>query len=271
MRNTISFYLLQAALLFLLTSCVTTRQTNYMQPTKDFVQAYKDTVPYKDYRLKTGDRLYIQVYSIDEKTNVLFNGARNTSQMMVGNTGTNDNLDLYTYTIQLNGCIRMPVVGEINIEGKTLREAKETIEDIITPTVTNDTNPEIPVCSVDLRMLGRYFNIIGAGKSGRFAFPREKVNIYQAIAMSGDFGFYANKSKIKVIRETSHGTEIKVFDARSVDIMHSEFYYLEPNDVIILEPLNQKFFGVTTFWTALSTVVATYSFGVIIYKSFFNN
>lgn len=245
-----------------LTSCVTTRQINYMQAPKNFVQAYKDTILYKDYQLKAGDKLYIQVYSSDEKTNVLFNGTKNSSQQLITtNSSSGDNLDLYTYTIQPNGSVKLPIIGEVIIKAKTLREAKEAIEDAISPILATS--------SVDIRMLGRFFNIIGAGKSGRFPFPREKINIFQAIAMSGDFGFYADRSKIKIIRETLTGTEIKVFDARSEDIIHSEYYYLEPNDVIILEPLKQQFFGVSTLWTTISTIVATYSFGVIIYKSFF--
>ena len=86
--------------------------------------------------------------------------------------------------------------------------------------------------------------------------------------MIGDFSYYTDRSTIKILRETNKGNQIKVFDARSVDIMHSEFYYLEPNDVIFLQPMKSQFFGVSTFWTALSTVVTTYSFGVIIYKTF---
>ena len=128
--------------------------------------------------------------------------------------------------------------------------------------------PILKINSVDVRMVGRYFSIVGSGKSGRFAFPREKVNIFQALAMIGDFSYYTDRSTIKILRETNKGNQIKVFDARSVDIMHSEFYYLEPNDVIFLQPMKSQFFGVSTFWTALSTVVTTYSFGVIIYKTF---
>lgn len=269
MRKSLFKILFILSLALELTSCVTTHQTNYMQPPKDFVQAYKDSVTYKDYLLKIGDKLYIQVYSGDEKTNVLFNGTKNTSQQMISSSSSSsDNIDLYTHTIQPNGSIKLPIVGELIIQGKTLREAKIVIEDAINPIIENAGSPLTTSCSVDIRMIGRYFNIIGAGKSGRFPFPREKVNIFQAIAMSGDFGFYANRSKIKIIRETGTGTEIKVFDARSQDIIHSEYYYLEPNDVIVLEPLKQQFFGVSTFWAALSTVVATYSFGLIIYKSF---
>jgi len=245
-----------------LSSCITTRQTNYLQEPKNFIPAYNDSVNYQDYLLKENDRLFIQVYSLDDKTNSLFNTNTNNNSQIISNTGNNSNLDLYTYAIQANGCIKFPLVGDILLAGKTIREAKGIIEEAIMPI--------LPVNSVDVRMVGRTFSIIGAGKSGKFTFPREKVNIYQAIAMAGDFGFYVDRSKIKILRETKDGTVIKTFDVRSIDIINSEYYYLEPNDVIFIQPMREQFFRVNSFWTAISTLVTTYSFGVIIYNTFFN-
>jgi polysaccharide biosynthesis/export protein len=249
------------ALTLQLTSCITTHQINYLQPAKNFIPAYNDTVSYRDYRLKEGDRLFVQVYSMDEKTNVLFNGAGNSSAQMMAGSGSNDNLDLITYVVQANGSIQFPLVGEVKLMGKTIREAKEILEEAI--------KPILKVNSVDVRMVSRSFSIIGAGKSGRFPFPREKVNVYQALALAGDLGFYADRSKVKILRVTEKGNEIKTFDIRSKDIINSEFYYLEPDDVIFLQPMTQQFFGVSSFWSAVSTIVTSYSFGVIVYKSFF--
>ena len=239
-------------------ACITTKETNYMQTTKNFIPSYKDAGGYQDYRLREGDKLFIQVYSIDEKTNILFNGSTSSSQMQ---SAGGDGNDLYTYTVDHNGQIKLPLIGDVLLQGKTIREAKVYLENAI--------RPILKVNSVDVRMVGRYFSIVGSGKSGRFAFPREKINIYQALAMIGDFSFYTDRSSVKILRETDKGTQIKIFDARSIDIMHSEFYYLEPNDVIFLQPMKSQFFGVTTFWTALSTIVTTYSFAVIISKTFF--
>lgn len=264
MHKAIMKFLFILSLAFQLTSCITTHHINYLQPTKNFIPAYKDTVSYTDYRLRVGDKLYIQVYSTDEKTNALFNGNRNSSmQMMSGSSSSSgEMMDLYTNLIHSNGTIKLPLVGEVYVQGLSLREAKGAIEEAIKPILTLN--------SVDVRIMGQYFSIIGAGKSGRFPITREKVNIFQAIAMAGDVGFYADRSKIKILRETENGgTQIKVFDIRSVDIIHSEYYYIEPNDVLFLQPLKEQFFGVSTFWTAISTIITTYSFGVIIYKSFF--
>ncbi len=264
MHKAIMKILFIMSLAFQLTSCITTHHINYLQPTKNFIPAYKDTVSYTDYRLRIGDKLYVQVYSTDDKTNALFNGNRSSTMSMMSNssTGSGEMMDLYTNLIHPNGCIKLPLVGDVQVQGLTLREAKREIEEAI--------KPILKLNSVDVRIMGQYFSIIGAGKSGRFPITREKVNIFQAIAMAGDLGFYVDRSKIKILRETENGgSVIKVFDIRSVDVIHSEYYYLEPDDVIFLQPMKEQFFGVSTFWTAISTAITTYSFGVIIYKTFF--
>ena len=261
MQKTLVQLILFIVLILQLTSCITTHQINYLQPTKNFIPAYKDTFSYRDYRLKEGDRLFVQVYSLDEKTNVLFNGSGSSSSQTMSGSGSSENLDLYTYAVLPNGSIDFPIIGEVVVKGKTIRETKVILENAI--------KPVLKINSVDVRMIGRSFSIIGSGKSGRFPFPREKVNIYQALALAGDFGFYADRSRIRILRITDKGNQIKTFDARSIDIINSEFYYLEPDDVIFLQPMKEQFFGVSTFWMAVSTIVTTYSFGVIIYKTFF--
>ncbi len=241
-----------------LTSCITTHQLNYLQSPKNHVPAYKDTISYQDYRLKEGDRLYIQVYSTDDKTNTLFNGSGNTGMQMM--SGSTENLDLYTYLVKSDGNIKFPLIGNVSVKNKTLRETKKILEEAI--------KPILKLNSVDVRMVSRTFSIIGSGKSGKFPFPKEKVNIYQALAMAGDLSYYADRSKVRILRVTEKGNQIKSFDLRSANIINSEFYYLEPDDVIFLQPMSKQFFGVSTFWVALSTLITTYSLGYFIYKSF---
>ena len=259
MRKTLIQLLFFMMLALQLTSCITTHQLNYLQSPKNSIAVYQDTISYLDYRLKEGDRLYIQVYSTDDKTNTLFNGSGSTVMQMA--SGSTDNLDLYTYLVKSDGNIKFPLIGYIYVKGKTLRETKEVLEEAI--------KPILKLNSVDVRMVGRTFSIIGSGKSGRFSFPKEKVNIYQALALAGDLSYYADRSKVRILRVTENGNQIKSFDLRSADIINSEFYYLEPDDVIFLQPMNQQFFGVSTFWAALATLITSYSLGYFIYKSFF--
>jgi Periplasmic protein involved in polysaccharide export len=259
MRKPLIQLMFFALLAIQITSCITTHQLNYLQSSKNNHKAYKDTVSYQDYKLKEGDRLYIQVYSTDDKTNTLFNGSGNTGMQMMSGSSS-ENIDLYTYLVKPDGNIKFPLVGDVNVKGKTLRETKEILQESIKPVLTLN--------SVDVRMVSRTFSIIGSGKSGKFPFPKEKVNIFQALAMAGDLSYYADRSKVRILRVTEKGNQIKSFDLRNANIINSEFYYLEPDDVIFLQPMSKQFFGVSTFWAALSTLITTYSLGYFIYKSF---
>ena len=50
-----------------MSSCVTARKVNYMQEPDKYIPSYADTLSYEDYVLRIGDRLYVYVYSTDEK------------------------------------------------------------------------------------------------------------------------------------------------------------------------------------------------------------
>lgn len=247
-------------LIIKLTSCITTRQTNYLQTPTASKAKFKDSVNYMDYKLKEGDRLYIQVYSTDAKTSALFNGSTNGGtgmQQLSMNAGNGGYSDLYTYLVEPDGSIQFPIVGKIMVMGKTLREAKYEVQNAI--------KPILKLNSVDVRLTSKTFSIIGAGKAGRFPIPREKINIYEALAIAGDFGTFADRSKVRILRQTANGAKITSFDIRNQNIINSEYYYIEPDDIIFLQPLDSKFFGITSLWMGLSTILTTISFGAGIY------
>ena len=90
--------------------------------------------------------------------------------------------------------------------------------------------------------------------------PKEKINIFQALALSGDLTTYADRKHIKIIRQTENGeTKIHNIDVRNKNIINSEFYYIQPNDVIYVPYLTEKSFGITHFTGILSTTLSTIS------------
>ncbi|HOH71383.1 MAG TPA: hypothetical protein PK552_04945, partial [Paludibacteraceae bacterium] len=108
-------------------------------------------------------------------------------------------------------------------------------------------------------------SVIGEAGSGRYQIPKEKLNIFQALAMSGDMSTYSDRKKIQLIRQTEQGTVVKTFDLRSKSIINSEYYYSQPNDVIYVPFDGARYFGVTHFTGILSLVISTLSFGLMIY------
>jgi len=228
-----------------------------MQSPDNIIPTYKEGIAYNDYLLSTGDKVFVRVYSTQEETNTIFNGP--TNQLMTMNIdGSDPTLDLYAYTVQPNGSILFPMIGEVSVIGKTVREATAALEQAITPLYK--------FSSVEMRLISRYYSVIGAGMSGRYPILREKINIFQALALAGDIGSFGDRSKIRILRETEKGTIIQTFDIRSEDIIHSEYYYIQPNDVIYIQTLDEKFFSILNFPSLLATLISTFSMGAFIYK-----
>ena len=119
--------------------------------------------------------------------------------------------------------------------------------------------------SVEVNIVRRSFSVISDHGSGTFSLTKEKVTIFEALAMAGDIGDFGDRSKVRIVREIEGQTQVKVFDVRSEDIVNSEFYYIEPNDVIYIQRIKGQSFGVNSVTTTISVAATTLAFGGFIY------
>ncbi len=232
---------------------------------KHKIPSYADTLSYEDYQVRVGDRMYIYVYSIDERVSQMFNSSGhgiNASQMRQNNMG--GSYDLYTYLVLEDGTIDYPMVGKVPVRGKTTREIKLLLEKELAGYIASSYT-EYQVVSVEVNIVRRSFSVISDHGSGTFTIQKEKVTIYEALAMAGDIGDFGDRSQVRIIRETEGKTQIKVFDIRSKDIINSEFYYIEPNDVIYIQRIKGQSFGINSVTTTISVAATTLAFGGFVY------
>ena len=246
-------------------SCVTARKVNYMQEPNKQIPTYADTLSFEDYQLRIGDRLYVYVYSLNEEVQKMYNyGGSNASQMrqQMNNGGMYGSYDLYTYLIDGDGNMDFPTIGKVHVQGLTTREVKHKLEEELS-TLLQDL-PGYSTVSVEVNIVNRSFSIIGA-QSGRYIINKEKMTIFEALAMAGDLGEFNSRREIKLVREKNGVTTIKTFDVRSKDIVNSEYYYIEPNDIIYVRYMPGYSFGINHVTTVISVTAATISFGVLVY------
>ena len=250
----------------LMASCVTSKKVNLMQKAgQNGIPAYTDTLSYEDYYVRTGDRLYVYVYSIDERVSSMFNASGNginSSQIRQGNN-MGGSYDLYTYLVYEDGTIDYPMVGRLEVRGKTTREIKNDLEHKLMEYVQDQT--DLKLLSVEVNIVRRSFSVISDHGSGTFSLDKEKVTIFEALAMAGDIGDFGDRSKVRIVREIEGNTQVKVFDVRSEDIVNSEFYYIEPNDVIYIQRIKGQSFGINSVTTGISVAATTLAFGGFVY------
>ena len=252
---------------FILASCVTARKVNYMQEPDKHIPSYADTLSFEDYQLRIGDRIYVYVYSLDENIQKMYNAGGGANSAYMRQQMMNNNMygsqELYTYLVDEEGNITFPTIGKIYVQGKTTREVKVKLEEELS-TLLKEL-PGYNTISVEVHIVNRSFSIIGA-QSGRYPINKEKMTIFEALAMAGDLREFNSRKEIKLVREKNGVTTIKTFDARTKDIVNSEYYYIEPNDIIYIRQIPGYSFGINHVTTVIGVTAATISFGVFIYS-----
>ncbi|WP_291856302.1 polysaccharide biosynthesis/export family protein [Marinilabilia sp.] len=246
-RNIFFFFILT----MLVTSCIPQKETVYLQNQSDdrnYDNPYSDlTTITERYILRPNDQLYIQINTSNPKLSDFFNPSR------TGGTNTQQNQSLYTYPIDDNMNIDFPFVGKINFEGCNLQQAREKMEEVLVPFVSD--------AHVKMRLANNSFVILGEiGKPGRIDMGKEQITIYEAIALAGDVRTFGKRKEIKIVRPEGDGYKTFFVDITDNNIVGSDEYYVYPNDLIYVRPMKAKSFGIgeTFSFGIISSVLAIY-------------
>lgn len=228
-------------------SCITPKDTNLLQ---DIQKDYPIESAPVDYRIIPGDQLRLTIYTLDDSMKKLFSVFTQIQASNFGSVGgEGGQTQLNVLNVYSDGSIKIPYVGSIYVQDLTILEAKRLIAAKLSEfsgTVT-----------VDVVLNNRYFSVLGEAGSSRIAMNSPRMNIYQALALSGAINRTGDLKKVKVIRQTVGGTEVKTFDLRSKDIVDSEFYYIQPNDVIYVSQLQRTFVGEVSTFTGIFGLIVS--------------
>lgn len=241
-------------------SCVSKKQLTYLQyagagsPTSYANIDPRLTVTPGEYRLMPYDNLFIRVATPDARWSEIFNVMPTGS----GGAMTEESAGLLGYPVDIHGDIEIQFIGKVNVGGLTLSETKAKLDSVFKNYV-NDA-------SLTVRMVNNSITVIGEVRMpGRFPIMKERLNVFEAVAMAGDLNEYSNRQKVQVIRPTEYGPVVKEFSLRNRDILTSEYYYVMPNDIIYAQPLKGRSFMVNTpvyslFFTAITTALVLITF-----------
>ena len=241
-----------------LSSCVPTKKMIYLQNENGFEDLYE--YDRSEYRLQPNDILDVQVRSLNEDANKLFISQTQAQQAM--QVGAQNGGDLYYmtgYSISDSGTVALPFIGEINVMGMTLEEARESID--------VEVGKLFKAYYLSVKLGGIRFSTLGEFNApGKKVLLQNQATIFEAIASSGDLNMVANRSEVRLIRQYPEGTKVHTVNLLEDDLISSPYYFIQPNDVLYAEPLPQKAYGfgvtgaqtITTLVSALSSSLALY-------------
>lgn len=241
------------ALGIIFSSCISQNKVKLIQErtakitTTDFANTKVTT-----YRLQTGDHLYIEVYSVDPKTSKFF-------QTDFPDLMNPTYLYLKSYSVDEFGFINFSFIDKMYVKGLTVVEVKEQLQKTL-----NDYFKE---STVVIKLVNFEVSVIGeVNEPGSFTIYRDQINIFQAIGHAGGFKDFGNPKKVKLVRQTPTGSNLIELDLSDNKILESPYFYMQPNDVLYVEPLNAKSLAYTRFPYELFLVL--FSTAALVYSAF---
>ncbi|WP_445737902.1 polysaccharide biosynthesis/export family protein [Mariniflexile sp.] len=254
------FWFICLAISVLCSSCITNKDVVYLQDkgtiTNDSLLLKELSKPY---RVQVNDILSINVKALDNELTAIFNPVEGTG--VNGNQGQSA-LYFNGFTIDLHGNIKFPILGEINVLGFTIKE----IEDKVKSELLTQYFKETAEIFVTVKLAGLRYTTIGEVGTGVQTLFQDRVNILEALANAGDINQTGDRRDVLVIRQYPDGQKIHHIDLTDIAAMESPYYYIQPNDIILVKPLKRKALGagqtgiqnITTIASILSVLVSTY-------------
>ncbi|MAD50648.1 MAG: polysaccharide biosynthesis/export family protein [Flavobacteriales bacterium] len=180
------------------------------------------TANYPKHQLQEGDILHVKIIGIQEESFDIFNVENNANNSQT----TSANLFLNGFTIDSKGDIEIPTLGKIPIEGLTVEEAKSKIQTRANDFLINST--------VIVKHINFEITVLGeVNRPGTYTVYKDNITILEALGLSGDLSDYANRKKIKLIRDN----KILYIDLTEIETLYSQNFVLKSDDVIYVEPL----------------------------------
>lgn len=215
-------------IVFLLSSCKVTQPSSY------FKTLQKDTTLKNfitnDFELKIikGDRLSISVSSMSPTEDAFFNSISSAGSGGGNATSTGG------YFVQHDGTILLHRLGTVKVEGLTRRELSKKIETSLLPFLKD------PI--VQVNFLNHKLTLLGEISQPQVLnLPEEQISILDAIVLSGDLTPMGTRNNITIIRENGNEKEVKHINLEDHSIFSSPWYYVKPNDIVLVAADTKKF------------------------------
>ncbi len=245
-------------------SCIPYKDTLYLQNKDKALDSTQVFVEKQmSYRVQINDILSIRVKSLDQENVQIINpiGEGNL------NASSAERAYFDGFTVDLHGDIRVPTLGKIKVLGHTTEE----IEKMIEKKLLEEQFKETANIFVTVKLTGLKYTTTGElGVTGTITLFQERVNIFEAIANSGDIPDTGDKKDVLIIRQYPQGQKIHHLDLTDVNVMHSPYYYVQPNDIIYVKPLKQKSLGggtnVLQNISSVATVLALITTSILLLK-----
>ena len=208
--------------------------------------------PNEDYKLGTGDRFNF-IFGTNKGEKIIFNQSGVENNM--GNI-QNQNRFAISYLVRQDGTVNLPLLGIVNIEGKSIIEVEDVLVALLSK---NYLNPFVKITLINQRVI----IFPGKGDAKVVYLVNTNTSLLEALAMAGGINESGRSNSIKLMRKTSHGREIYKIDLSTISGLKEAEMIVQSNDYIYVDfkpRIASAFLNEITPWlSVLTTALLTYN------------
>ena len=235
-------------------SCLSKKNFLYLQGSENFINSSSSYEPI----IQNDDRLSIRVNTLEPEASVPFNldGIKSNSSNLTNssnsaNTSNNSSTNNSGYLVDEKGTIDFPVIGTISVAGFTIAQVKIYLKEKLSVYLKD------PI--INIQLLNFKVTVLGdVASPGIKTFFSNRVTLLDAIGASSDLTIFGKRKNILLVRDFQGVKTFNRIDITKADFVNSPFYYLDQNDVVIVESRKAKIDA--TALPNLSLIVSLVSF-----------
>lgn len=286
----IKHLLLSVFILTTLTSCITPKEIQYLQPNESLVINEEGLVPYniQEYRVTKNDIFNLNIVTTPKGDAAQFYSIFNTSGGHItpmeggggitnNNTNTNNinssnsakssgNINFYFNGIKVdgNGDIYVIGIGYIKAEGRTISDIRNEIQTKVNENFLEDkTDVRLSLDGITYYILGDIETTQLTGEKKAYT---NSLNLMEAFASNGGLNRTIDRKNVVLQRRYPEGIKTVKLDLTREDIMNSPYYWLQNGDMIYLSTRKKSLHGfgkdpiqtLTTGVSLLTTAMSIY-------------
>jgi len=219
-------------LMLLLTSCGSYKDIPYFQDLAHDKVTEEDVANYTPLTIKTADILAVNVSSKNPESTAIFN--YNLNRVNGTNFDTSRENPVTGYLVNEKGFITLPLLGAVKAAGITTDSLASTINRLLIKFYKDPM--------VNIRIINLKVSIFGdVAKPNAYTLQNERTTITQALSLAGDLNITGMRKNVILIREKDGKRKYIPIDLTSKNIFKSEYYYLQNNDEIYVQPDRTKY------------------------------
>lgn len=255
------FYLLVSTLLVITFASCSSHKIVYVQDKSVvFAEDEKDslyhTVP-QTYVLQTDDYLYIKIFSPEK---MVEEELRSQTKDNGSNSEMSQKMDyLNGYIVDEVGEIEIPVLGKVFVRGMTEKQAQSKVQEKVDEILIN-AKSVVKLLNFKVTFLGE------SNQQGVRYFYQKDVNILEAMASVHGISDYGKLHNVLIMRKKGDAFKTIRLDLTSRNLLSDPNFYLQPNDIVYVEPNRSKRLrlSISDYSLLIGTIASTISSLLII-------